>query len=704
MAIMNFLRNRAGVIIVAVIGFAIFAFLLGDVLTYGTPFWARQQNEVGSINGNSIDYGEFRTHMDQTTEMYRQQMGGALNPAMESWISEQVWSQFISRELLNSEIEKVGLAVGTSELNDLVSGESPSMQMLQYFGNPQTGQLDRAGLNEFAAQAKAQPRNSEMRMQWEMILDNIVEEKLNQKFNALVSNSVFVTSLEAVEDFNQRNKLANFDYVLLDYDDVADADATVADSDYREYYNENKALFVNRQETRSLEYVVFDASPVARDTALAAERAAELAQQLSESTTDSLFAAVNSDTKYPFVYRKRGELGPVLDSLIFSAPVGTTVGPVLTGSVFEMAKIIDARQSPDSVKASHILLNPTLEGGMVQAQAKADSIKQLIQQGESLVGLAIQYSTDEGSKFNGGELGTFARGMMVPEFENAAFDGKTGDVVIVQSRFGIHIIKIEQQIGSSRVVKAAIVDKHVVTGKETADLAYNQATQFFSQVNNNNNNFSEIATQHELIVRQAQHVSAMERSLNGVTAPRELFRWAFEADAGDVSDQIYDGENTYIVARLTSVRPEGQLPLEEIKSDIEAPVRNRVKARLLTAQVNEAANGATSLEQIAGKLGKAAVNTENIVLANPIIPGVAQESAVVGTVFGLQPQKPSAPIVGNQGVYVVQVSGFVNPTPPEDLTAQRLQMQQGMSQRIFSSVFQALQDNAKITDNRARFF
>lgn len=702
MAIMNFLRNRAGVIIVVVIGFAIFAFLLGDVLTYGTPFWARHQNQVGSIDGNSIDYSEFRMHMDQTTEMYRQQMGGALNPAMESWISEQVWSQFVSRELLNKEIEKIGLGVGTSELNDLVSGENPSMQMLQYFGNPQTGQLDRAYLNEFAAQAKAQPRNSEMRMQWETILDNIVEEKLNQKYNTLVSNSVYVTSLEALEDFSQRNKLANFDYVLLDYDDVADTDVTITDNDYREFYNENKSLFVNRRETRSLEYVVFDASPVARDTALARERAEELAQQLRESTTDSLFAAVNSDTKYPFVYRKRGELSPALDSLVFSAPIGTTVGPILTGSVFEMAKVIDARQSPDSVKASHILLNPSLEGGLVQARAKADSIKQLIQDGESMAGLAIQFSSDEGSKFNGGELGTFARGMMVPEFENAAFDGKPGDVAIVQSRFGIHIIKIEQQIGSSRVVKAAIVDKQVVSGKETADLAYSQATQFFSAINGDN--FSEVATDQNLVVRRADHVGAMERSLNGLIAPRDLFRWAFEAEAGDISDQIYDGDDAYIVARVVSVRPEGQLSLEQVKADIEDEVRNRVKARLLTEKVKEAANGATSLQQIAGKLGKEPVSTENIVFANPIIPGVAQESAVVGTVFGLQPQTPSDPIVGNQGVYVVQVSGFVNPTPPEDITAQRQQMQQGWSQRIFSDVFQALQDNADITDNRVRFF
>src|SRR5690606_36729504 len=140
---------------------------------------------------------------------------------------------------------------------------------------------------------------------------------------------------------------------------------------------------------------------------------------------------------------------------------------------------------------------------------------------------------DEGSKFNGGELGTFARGMMVPEFENAAFDGKPGDVVVVESRFGIHIIKIERQIGSSRVVKAAIVDKQVVTGKETSDLAYNQATQFFSAINDDN--FKEVATDQNLLVHHAEHVGAMDRAHNGVTVPRHPFRWAFQADAGEVS-------------------------------------------------------------------------------------------------------------------------------------------------------------------------
>src|SRR5690606_16024716 len=211
------------------------------------------------------------------------------------------------------------------------------------------------------------------------------------------------------------------------------------------------------------------------------------------------------------------------------------------GGVFELAKIVDTRMSPDSVKASHILLNPTLEGGVDKAQAKADSIKRLVQNGENFAGLAIQYSVDEGSKINGGELGTFSRGMMVPEFENPVFESKAGDVIIVNSQFGVHIVKVEKVIGNSKVVKAAIIDKSIQSGKETIDRVYNSATQFLSSVNKNN--FVEKANEMNLQVNKASFLNARQVNLNGVDVKRELMRWAFEAKEGDVVSQVYESEN-----------------------------------------------------------------------------------------------------------------------------------------------------------------
>src|SRR5690606_37581683 len=430
----------------------------------------------------------------------------------------------------------------------------------------------------------------------------------------------------------------------------------------------------------------------------------QLKSELINSTTDSLFAAINSDTKYPFAYIRKGQVSPALDSVIFNAPVGTTVGPFLSQDRFEIAKVVDAKFSPDSVKASHILLNTTAEGGIDKAQAKADSIKRLIQQGESFSALAIQFSLDEGSKINGGDLGTFPRGQMVPEFDEAVFSGKAGDVVIVNSRFGTHIIRIEKQIGNSKIVKAAIVDKVINSGKATTDAAYAKANNFFGDVNSKN--FAEVANKQSTTVHKAERVVPMDNTFNGVEVPRELVRWAFEAKEGEVSERIFDTEDNFIIARVANIQPKGTHSLDAVKPQIEARVRNEVKAKMLTEKLNNALNGASSIDQVAQKLEKTPVDIENIVMANPVLPGIAMEPAVVGTAFGLQPNKLSKAIKGEQGVFAVQVTGFVNPAElvASDMNNQKQQMQTSKAQRSWGAIYQALQHKADIHDNRIRFY
>lgn len=702
MGLMSYLRNRAG-LVVTVIGLAIIAFLLGDIISYGTPFWMKNQNQVGSVNGESLDYQVFNAQVDQTTAMYQQQMGGTSSPQMRNYAVQQVWNQFISQELLKQEIEKIGLSVGRDELNSLVSGSNPSPQIVQAFTNPETGIFDKTQLNTFLSQINSQG-TPEMRQQWEMLLENIRNERLNEKYSNLLTNSVYVTSLEAQEEYNQRNKLANFKYLMLDYSSVKDAEIKLTDADYKAYYDAHKNAFDNQEETRTIEYVLFDARPTANDTAATKSVIEQLKSELVNSTTDSLFATVNSDTKYPFTYLRKGQVSPALDSVIFNAPVGTTVGPFLSQDRFEVAKVIDAKFSPDSVKASHILLNTTAEGGVDKAQAKADSIKRLVQQGDSFSALAVQFSMDEGSKINGGDLGTFPRGQMVPEFDEAVFSGKVGDVVIVNSRFGTHIIRIEKQIGNSKIVKAAIVDKVINSGKATTDAAYAKANSFFGDMNNKN--FAEVANKHSTTVHKAERVVPMDNTFNGVEVPRDLIRWAFEAKKGEVSERVFDTEDHFVVARVVEVQPKGTLSLEAVKPQIEARVRNEVKAKMLTEKLNNALNGASSIDQVAQKLEKTAVDIENIVMANPVLPGIAMEPAVVGAAFGLQPNKLSKAVKGEQGVYAVQVTGFVNPAElvASDINNQKQQMQTAKAQRSWGAIYQALQHKADIHDNRIRFY
>ena len=374
MGIMGFLRNRAGMLVVWAIGFALVAFLLGEIIPQLLSNMGASQNEVGKIDGEALDYPTFNNEVEMGMNNMRQQMGGAANDQMKAYVVENVWNQHISKTLLDAEIDRIGLNVGSSELNDMVSGQNPSPQIIQSFSNPQTGQFDREQLSIFLTNIRNEPASSAQKQQWENFLQVIKDDRLQQKYNQLIQNSVYVTSLEATEEYTQRNKIANFSYVLLDYATINDKDITLTEADYKNYYNDNKALFYNPVETRSIEYVVFNAEPTAADSAAVKTKINELAKDFSVAENDSLFATINSETKFPVTYYTKGNLSPALDSALFNGGVvkGAVVGPFFSNGKYETAKILDTRMSPDSVTASHILLNPATEGGLVQARAKAD--------------------------------------------------------------------------------------------------------------------------------------------------------------------------------------------------------------------------------------------------------------------------------------------------------------------------------------------
>jgi len=125
------------------------------------------------------------------------------------------------------------------------------------------------------------------------------------------------------------------------------------------------------------------------------------------------------------------------------------------------------------VKASHILI---LSRGSdaksdFEARAKAEDILQRIKKGENFAALALKYSEDPGSAKMGGELGYFPTGKMVPEFENAAFSLKPGEVSdVIKTSYGYHIIKVEDT--KLRKVKEKGKDLNEQVLAEKQDMAY----------------------------------------------------------------------------------------------------------------------------------------------------------------------------------------------------------------------------------------
>ena len=694
------MRNRMGMILVVVIGFAMFAFIAGEVIHYGGSFFHGDNTTMGEVNGEKIAVDEFNKRVDQNTQNFQAQSHQTeMTPQITSYIQESTWSQELNEKILNAEMDKLGLVVSDDEKRSLIQGDNPSPQIVQAFGNPQTGQVDRAKLNNFLSNISAAKNDDPMLIRWNDFLSHIVDDKRTEKYLALVSNGLYVNALDAQDDYEAKNKLVNFKYVKLDYTSIPDSKVTVTDDDYETYYNDHKGEFKNPEESRNLEYVVFNAAPSKDDSAVVKTEVDKLAPAFKASTNDSLFVEVNADTKTPLAFQRKGQLDPKIDSIMFGAAKGFVYGPYLSGDSYKLSKLVDEQVGPDSVKARHILLPITTSPE--KTLATADSIKKLIQGGKSFADLAKTYSVDKGSADKGGELGTFGRGSMVPAFEDAVFEGKKGDIKIVTSQYGVHIIDIEDQKGSSKVVKVATVDKLLTASSATQSAAYSKAQAFLGTLNGDN--FNDQANKAGLKIVKAPDLNPIASSFNTITSGREIVRWAYKASAGDFSDQVFTSGDQYVVARLTQINPKGTLPLSAVKKQIAPQVLLAVKGKTLADKLQSAVSGASSIDQVGQKAGSPVVPIQNIVFANPVIPGSSAEYKLIGTVFGSQPGKISAPVMGQSGVYVFTVDNFIKPAPLANALRQKQELGQALLQRSQQDILEALKDKANVKDYRVKF-
>jgi peptidyl-prolyl cis-trans isomerase D len=699
MGVMNFLRERMGRIVAIVIGISLFAFIVGEVLRQGSSFFHGDRDAIGEVSGEKISYKDFEQQLDNA----KKQSGQAdVSGQFAAYLQEMVWNQQVSRIILNKEIDKLGLVVSPTEAGEMVNGNNPDPQIVQYFGDPKTGQVDRTKLNAFEQNMAHAKADDPTKQQWELFIKQLSDNKLGQKYISIATNGLYVNSLDAMDDYSNRNKLANFKYVTLDYASIPDNKVNPTDDDYQSYYDEHKSQFKNKEETRSFDYVSFNAAPSKEDSAVIKASVEKLIPALKSSTNDSLFVQINADTKAPLSFKKKGALGdPKLDSIMFNEANGFVYGPYVSNGSYKIAKLVDSKVGPDSVKARHILIQPGA-GGMAGAQAKADSLKKLIQSGKgNFADLAKTFSADKGSAEKGGELGYFGRGAMVPQFENAAFAGKKGDLKTVASQFGVHLIEIEDQKGSSKVAEVAVVDKAITPSSKTQTIAYSAAQKFLGSLSKGN--FDAEVKKEGLTKKTANDVTALASSFQGVDNARDLVRWAYKADKGDFGDQVYEAGNQYIVPVLTEIKPKGILPLEAVKKQIESAVRNQVKARQLIAKLQEAEHGASTIDQVAQKAGAKVVPVQNVVFGNPVIPGLSLEYKVVGTIFGSKPNKLSKPIQGEHGVYVFTLDNFIGPAQLANAVREKTQLQQTISQRSQGLIFDALKDKADVKDYRAKF-
>jgi parvulin-like peptidyl-prolyl isomerase len=159
---------------------------------------------------------------------------------------------------------------------------------------------------------------------------------------------------------------------------------------------------------------------------------------------DSLFVSLNSDAPYEVSVYNRGELDSFMEPMFFNARIGDVIGPLFLEQYAMIFKVV-AYDTTYRIRASHIYVKPSgsSKKDTLQAVKKANQYLEKIKKGEDFAQLAAKFGNDETAK-EGGELGYLWEGTMVPEFETVMANAKKGDVFVVKTAIGAHVVKVTE--------------------------------------------------------------------------------------------------------------------------------------------------------------------------------------------------------------------------------------------------------------------
>lgn len=709
MATLQKIRDK-GTLLVIVIGIALLAFVLGDLLTSGTTLFGRAQDRAFVVNGEVISTKEYADKITEFEEFQKMVSGQtSLDENTSAQIREAVYQQMVRQRLLNNQTKKLGLDVTKEEINDLVHGESisPVLQQLPFFVDPQTGIFSRNALIDFintinmpSPGPQEQAMVDQYKSLWLFIEDMIRTQRLEEKYISLLSNSVITNDLEAKTTFDLSQKNADIEYAMQSYFTMPDSAVTVTDKEIKAFYDKHKKTFRMEAPLVKISYFTKEVLPSSEDFAEVEAESRTAFNELAATTNPATVVADYSQSPYRDAFVSEYMLTPDQIEFVRSAAINEMYGPSREGNSFQIIKLIDKKVAPDSV---HLRMMSIPDASMVGMDSVVtnfvDSIYGQLQAGASFA--AVSNSLNPNS--NGGDVG-WAREIDLVSFGsemiNAAFNAPVGQPVKLTVPGQQLIIQVEERTRPVNKFKLALIDMPVLASEKTSNNIDNELNQFVA-TSDVGDNFNVLAAEKGYMVLPNITVSANDFTLNQIPGTRQVITWAAnEKKTGSV--RKFDLTNLRVIARVDQVIPSGTTPLSEVSSNIRMQLTNDKKAEKMIADLE--AKNLTSIEAYATAMNTFSdtvrfvnFNTQNITGLGfePVLNAVSA-FAPLNTVVG--------PLKGNMGVFVTRVANRSEGAESYDAEAQKNSMLNENAYRLQMQSVEVLKEKLGVEDNRYRFF
>ena len=709
MSIIQSIRNNSAIAI-GIVALGLVLFLAGDALMSGGSSLFGQDDTIGEINGEEISAVQYNATVERLRNQFMiQNQGQSPDEATMQQIREQAWNQLVFEYAYKPQFDELGIKVTQEEIYDMVQGNYVHPAVRQAFTNPETGQFDKNQIIAFLKNLDSEQMDPYQRAAWQVFENQLPEDRLRTRYENLFTKSVYTPAAAAKREYEQQAAKADVKYLFVPYSSIPDSAVSVTDADLEAYLNENRAKYQG-EASRTVTYVAFNTDPSSLDSARVKQELERLKVAFEKAGNDSSFLNLHSEGESDnFATYSIANLPPALQKMS-PLQVGKAYGPIKTNEGMALYKVTG--QDPngeEAIKASHILFRLDAgadETAKAELKAKAQGVLEELKAGADFSAMAAQHGSD-GTKFQGGDLGWFGKGRMVPAFEKAVFDKGAPGLVpeLVETQFGYHIVKVTEPLTRGSYTVASISRKPQA-GSETIEEAYRIADEFAAAAGTGAEAFNQAVTQNPAL-KKAENVQLLKNqtAVNDLQQARELVRWAFnDADLGEVSG-VVTAEDKFVVAVLTGKSKKGTSSLDAVRPAVEQAVRNNKKAGVIMEKLSKQ-NLSAPFEEIGSGYGsEAVVSSAPGIAANAgFISNIGYDPEAVGKVFGLKEGESTQPFEGANGVAIIKLEKTTPASEIADYALYRKQVTDRNKNQVSAKLNNAIRELADVDDNRVRFY
>ncbi|MDZ4824059.1 MAG: peptidylprolyl isomerase [Flavobacteriales bacterium] len=679
-----------GWLVIVVVGLGLILFLLPpDAIN--SLFGGGQNPTVGKINGDDIKQSQWTDLLQKRRVLYQ-------NNSNVTGLSNEVWNDYVERSLLTDEYEELGLEITDEEFDGTMYGENLSPFNLSTFYN----NTDSMALRE--KQRTYMEDRAEAAPDWYAgIIELAKSKRIKEKYTNLIKKGMYANKLDGKHTYAYQNNTVNIEFVVKTYAEVADSLITYNDRDLRAYYNKHKndEEWKNIDDARVLEYITYSVLPSAEDSTSIKTELETLKPLWNTTTNDSVFVSAHSlgNTYIKLDYTDGQFKGPENANIVGDS-VGSVIGPYADGTYIRLVKVLGRALDTqvDSVSVRHILFdNKQKSIDMALLRTKADSLKKVILKEKNFEAMVIKHSEDPGSKNIGGKYWV-KKGQMVPPFEKASFEGKKGDLQIIDTDYGVHIVEVLEYDPQIMETQLSIIDR-VIAGSEITKRGAKADALNFSSTYQDSVSFRNAADTMGLTVTPVPQLKRTDQKVGMLNSAGDVISWAFNTDTeiGQVSHPM-QVDDQLLIALLLDKKEKGAPSYENVKDKVKREVINEKKAEYLIEKMNPGKN----LQEVATAVVGSVKKADNLKMSSNTIPGTSgNEYEAVGLAYGIPEKSISKPIKGKNGVYVIAPTGpIVVAAEKGTYLEDQEKIIQNLQSRAVLTPYNSMKDNADIVDKR----